>query len=125
MPYNKSNAVFVICGARGHLHAAFGLARRFQKLGVRAQFIVPVEASSTVESAGFEFAILDVLRTVRMPYGIARRPLDLIRNASLKDAVRAVRAGREEVRSFRESLETIRLKVLGLLEDRSSQLFIF
>ena len=116
---------FVVWKGRGHLHAAFGLARRLQHLGRKVRFVGGLDCQPMVAAAGFEFHPCEALRTLRAPYGIDHRPATLLRSGSLDAAARKIRAGRREVRAFRRALPSIQRSIEALAQGRGAQCFVF
>lgn len=115
----------VMCRAQGHINAALGLATRLRRIGVAVTFVGPAEIGPGFTAAGFDFQPLACLDVMRMPFGIAHRPVELWSLRSLRAVVQTIRADREEALRFRRSFHAVSAELLAMAGRGDQRLFAF
>jgi MGT family glycosyltransferase len=101
-------AMIFVWRSLGHVNASLGLARRLQSLGYSIIFSGPSEIREEIERQGYRFHAVAHLEWVRMPYGIRRRPSELLRRRPFISALRDARAAAlNETERFRQGVSQI------------------
>lgn len=124
--HGGSVAMIFVWRSPGHVNALLGLARQFQRLGHSVVFSGPEEIRVEVERQGHRYYAVPHIEWIRMPFGIRRRPFEILRRRPLLKAIREARlAARKEVTQFKSEMHKIVESTKGVIREVKPSFVVF